>query len=84
MVSLIIGHKGTGKTKHLIEEVNAAAVPKTIHERFPLIYTENTGFQVYPTKKSDQILSQIRLNVIILLDGHYPLPPATPIAIFSF
>ncbi len=24
MVSLIIGHKGTGKTKHLIEEVNAA------------------------------------------------------------
>ncbi|MEG0978530.1 MAG: hypothetical protein RR911_00625 [Oscillospiraceae bacterium] len=24
MVSLIIGHKGTGKTKHLIEEVNKA------------------------------------------------------------
>ena len=24
MVSLIIGHKGTGKTKHLIDEVNAA------------------------------------------------------------
>ena len=29
-----------------IEEVNEAAVPKTIHERFPLTFTEGTGFQV--------------------------------------
>lgn len=29
-----------------IDEVNEAAVPKTIHERFPLKFTEDAGFQV--------------------------------------
>lgn len=29
-----------------IEEVDAAAIPKSIHERFPLTFTEGSGFQV--------------------------------------
>lgn len=62
MVSLIIGHKGTGKTKHLIELVNAAVghsdgnvvcvekEPKLtydVHYRVRLIDTDLYGIQGY-------------------------------------
>ena len=35
-----------GLIRSCIAEVNEAAVPKTIHQRFPLAYSEETGFQV--------------------------------------